>query len=313
MISTQELIEKFRQALSENWGYIWGMAGEKWTEAKQKALEKTTDADRAQGRLYGSKWIGHMVADCSGLFSWAFKQLGGYMYHGSDTMYRKYCNSKGELKKGKRTDGGTLKPGTAVFVWNGTKYSHVGLYAGDGTVIEAMGTMNGVTTSKVTAGKWSFWGELVGVDYDAGNEQLTMNNEQLSAAAGNQETKSVMVKVNSTNGLPVNLRTKPDKGAALVDRIPVGTEAELLGSQGAWSRIRVKGKAGWMMTEFLKSMNNAEYTMHDEGTDSSGAIPAAAEGAHESYSVTISDLDLTQAQRIAANYPGNSSIERECG
>lgn len=165
VISTEALIAKFQQALDEKWGYIWGTAGEKWTETKQKNLEKTTDEDRKQGRQYGSKWIGKTVADCSGLFSWAFKQLGGYMYHGSDTMYRKYCVNKGELQKGKRTDGATLKPGTAVFVWNGTKYSHVGLYIGSGTVIEAMGTQKGVTTTKVTATKWTHWGELKGVDY----------------------------------------------------------------------------------------------------------------------------------------------------
>ena len=165
MIQTTSLISLFRTALSEHWGYIWGTAGEKWTALKQSALEKTTDPDRAQGRKYGARWVGHTVADCSGLFSWAFKQLGGYMYHGSDTMYRKYCADKGELKKGTRTDGGTLKPGTAVFVWNGKKYSPVGLYVGDGTVIEAMGTLKGVTTTKVTATKWTHWGELAGVDY----------------------------------------------------------------------------------------------------------------------------------------------------
>ena len=165
MISAGALIALFQQALKEKWGYIWGTAGVKWTAARQKELEKTTDADRAQGRKYGSKWIGHTVADCSGLFSWAFKKLGGYMYHGSDTMYRKYCVNKGELKRGKRADCGTLKPGTAVFIWNGKKYSHVGLYVGDGTVIEAMGTINGVTTTKVSATKWTHWGELSGVDY----------------------------------------------------------------------------------------------------------------------------------------------------
>ena len=179
MIKAQSLIALFRQALSEHWGYIWGTAGENWTAAKQKELEKTTDADRAQGRKYGSKWIGHTVADCSGLFSWAFKQLGGYMYHGSDTMYRKYCTGKGELKKGKRTDSSALKPGTAVFVWNGRKYSHVGLYIGDGTVIEAMGTVSGVTTTKVTAGKWTHWGELTGVDYAGGNSQLSESKQTL--------------------------------------------------------------------------------------------------------------------------------------
>ena len=168
MITTQALIEKFQQALSEKWGYIWGTAGVQWTAAKQKELEQTTDPDREQGRRYGKKWIGHRVADCSGLFSWAFRQLGGTMYHGSNTMYLKWCADKGKLEKGKRTDGKALKPGTAVFVWNGKTYSHVGLYIGDGTVIEAMGTCSGVTTTKVTANKWKYWGELTGVDYEQG-------------------------------------------------------------------------------------------------------------------------------------------------
>lgn len=165
MITTQALIAKFKEALEDEWGYIWGTAGVKWTAAKQADLEKTTDDDRAQGRLYGKKWIGHMVADCSGLFSWAFRQLGGEMYHGSNTMYRKWCRDKGSLDKGRRTDGKELLPGTAVFVWNGTTYSHVGLYIGNGTVIEAQGTRTGVTTTKVTASKWTCWGELNGVDY----------------------------------------------------------------------------------------------------------------------------------------------------
>ena len=177
MITTQELIAKFRQALEEKWGYIWGTAGVQWTAAKQKELEQTTDPDREQGRRYGKKWIGHRVADCSGLFSWAFRQLGGTMYHGSNTMYLKWCTDKGKLEKGKRTDGKTLKPGTAVFVWNGKTYSHVGLYIGDGTVIEAMGTCSGVTTTKVTANKWKYWGELNGVDY---NSEFIIHNSELS-------------------------------------------------------------------------------------------------------------------------------------
>ena len=181
MIKAEALIAKFRQALEEKWGYIWGTAGKKWTAEKQKELEKTTDANRAQGRQYGSKWIGHRVADCSGLFSWAFRQLGGTIYHGSDTMYRKYCVNKGELSKGKRTDRGTLKPGTAVFVWNGSNYSHVGLYAGGGIVIEAMSTLKGVTTTKVTAGKWTHWGEVTGVDYAGDNAELRMQNAELNA------------------------------------------------------------------------------------------------------------------------------------
>ena len=167
IITTAALIEKFKYALDNKWGYIWGTAGEMWTQARQEKLEQTTDADRANSRKYGSKWIGHRVADCSGLFSWAFKQRGGYMYHGSDTMYRKYCTANGQLKSGARTDGQGLKPGTAVFVWKEAKgkYTHVGLYVGNGKVIEAKGAQAGVTTSKITDSKWTHWGELKGVDY----------------------------------------------------------------------------------------------------------------------------------------------------
>lgn len=166
MISTSDLISKFKYALSNKWGYIWGTAGEKWTAAKQAEIEKTTDKNREKARQYGSKWIGHYVADCSGLFSWAFKQLGGYMYHGSDTMFRKYTTANGQLSKGKRTDGQTLLPGTALFTYNSSdkKYGHVGLFIGDNTVIEAEGTIHGVVTSKAS-GKWTYWGELKGVDY----------------------------------------------------------------------------------------------------------------------------------------------------
>lgn len=169
-ISTSALIEKFQKALKDDWGYIWGTAGEEWTATKQKELELTQDSARANGRKYGKKWIGHRVADCSGLFAWAFRQLGGTMYHGSNTMYLKWCTDKGTMSKGKRSDGRPMKPGTAVFVWNGSNYSHVGLYIGGDDVIEAKGTQAGVVLSKVTESKWTHWGELKGVDYTASTD-----------------------------------------------------------------------------------------------------------------------------------------------
>ena len=182
-ITPAALIAQFRYALDNHWGYIWGTSGEKWTAQKQRQLEKTTDPERAQGRQYGEKWIGHTVADCSGLFSWAFRRLGGTMYHGSNTMFLKWCSDKGALKDGRRTDRATLKPGTAVFVWNGKTYSHVGLYVGDDTVIEAMGTNSGVTTSKVTANKWTHWGELTGVSYGAAPSPAASVPENAASAA----------------------------------------------------------------------------------------------------------------------------------
>ena len=51
--------------------------------------------------------------DCSGLFVKAFRDQDGKIYHGSNTIYRKYCSRKGEL-----TGVSQLKPGMAVFKWN---------------------------------------------------------------------------------------------------------------------------------------------------------------------------------------------------
>lgn len=166
MINAGDLIEKFRLALSEQWGYIWGKSGQIWTQAAQ---DKATDATIKQ---YGQKWVGRRVADCSGLFSWAFKQLGGYIYHGSNTMWRDYCVKNGPLKAGKRTDGEELIPGTAVFTGETEDvHGHVGLYVGGGFVIEAKGTQSGVVTSKITDKRWHWWGELKGVQYSQDSQR----------------------------------------------------------------------------------------------------------------------------------------------
>lgn len=228
-IKTDDLIAKFRQALNDGWGYIWGQAGDVWTQAKQNA------ATREQTVKYGQQWVGHRVADCSGLFSWAFKQLGGYMYHGSDTMYKKYTTSCGTLKGGKRTDGKELLKGTAVFVWKekDQKYGHVGLYIGDGWVIEAASTQSGVIKTKVTASKWTNWGELKGVDYEGGDEPVEKGYAVVT-------------------GKKVALRQDPSLRANIIMRINTGETVKLEDTPKEWDYVSYQGKKGWMMREFLK-------------------------------------------------------------
>lgn len=181
LIDVTKLIEKFMFALDSGWGYIWGTAVVIWTAACQNDLVKSfvskyganwqsSEAakkdDKYLGALRGSKWIGKTVTDCSGLFKWAFQQLGGSIAHGSNSIFDKYCSTKGKLKNGKRTDGKALKPGTAVFTGD-DRHPHIGLYIGNGWVIEAQGTINGVIRSKITLSKWTWWGELKNVNYNA--------------------------------------------------------------------------------------------------------------------------------------------------
>lgn len=177
MITASALVDKFKQALSEKWGYIWGTAGVAWTAAKQKQKvnymisnyganwQKNADAKSSNyytAALYGAKWEGHTVADCSGLFAWAFRQLGGSIAHGSNSIYDKYCTSKGKITDDIRKK---MLPGTAVFVDHSGNKSHIGLYVGNGKVIEAASTQAGVCTSNLSAGKWTYYGLLKGVEY----------------------------------------------------------------------------------------------------------------------------------------------------
>lgn len=159
-VNVQDLVKHCMRYYEEHWGYIYGAYGQIWTQAMQNAA--TDD----QIKKYGQQWVGKHVIDCSGVWYLAMKELGSYMYHGSNTMWNKYTVSRGALKGGKRTDGKELKVGSAIYTGNDKDgRNHVGIYVGDGKVLEAGGTQKGVILTAVTASKWTWWAEMKYVDY----------------------------------------------------------------------------------------------------------------------------------------------------
>lgn len=231
MISANDLISKFQYALDNDWGYIWGTAGVLWTKAKQDALNKTTDENRAMSRKYGSKWINHYVADCSGMFVWAYKQFGLDMSHISSNIYISYCGNKGKLTADLKK---TLRPGTAVFTGtSANNHPHVGLYVGNGTVIEAKGTQAGVVTSSITEGRWTWWGELKAVDY--GGDVPVPEGYAI------------------VTGTRVALRKDPSAQSSVIMRIDTGKQVKLeTPPPSEWDYVSYNGKTGYMMKKFLK-------------------------------------------------------------
>ena len=256
-IYADKLIEKFQYALDNKWGYILNTWHTKWTQELQNNkvayMKKTyganwkNDANAKKNSsytaaMYGDRWIGHWVTDCSGLFYWAFKELGGYMYHGSNTMWNKYCNSKGKLSNGKRTDGKTLLPGPAVFVLkNGSDRSHVGLYIGGDTVIEASGTQSGVITTKITNSKWAEWGELKGV--------MMNMTEKPTSSTPTTTTPTVTIGSAVVNASKVALRSAPSTNASVLTRVDEGERVQVLDND--WTKVSYQGKTGYMMSKYL--------------------------------------------------------------
>ena len=235
-IRAADLVAKAQYILDNKWGYIYGAYGQIWTQAAQNAATRETT------KLYGQKWVGKHVIDCSGVFYWAFKQLGGYMYHGSNTMYKSYCTNKGKLKNGKRTDGQELKPGTAIFTGTETEHGHVGMYVGDGWVIEAQGTKAGVVKTKITLSKWTFWGELKGVDY-------TNETPSTTTPATTEPVKS-NAKTATVTGTRLALRSAPSTTATVLTRVNTGEHVELV-DDVEWVKVKYQGKTGYMMSKYL--------------------------------------------------------------
>ena len=161
-LSAKEVYEMTPKA-----GYIWGTAGEKWTEAKQIALVKKYSSDPKKykdlklGAEVGAKWIGHRVWDCSGLTSERAKLFGLKYAHGSNSSWNKDCEHKGELTKG-------LKLPVGAWVYTGTEKSkpHIGIVVDDEWVVEAQGTNAGVVRTRITNSKWKFWGLGKGIEFD---------------------------------------------------------------------------------------------------------------------------------------------------
>ena len=53
------------------------------------------------------------------------------------------------------------------------------------------------------------------------------------------------------DGETVRLRAAPDTKAAVLRRLPRGTQVEILGVGDRWHRVRWREDEGWMMSSFL--------------------------------------------------------------
>lgn len=130
-----------------------------------------TFGQRADGALYAQKkkqypayytatdfssQYGQKVHDCCGLikgYLWCDTPDGSPKYNAAqdvavEGLYRK-CSRKGDISTLLET------PGVCVFM---ADMGHVGVYIGNGEVVEAMGHAYGVVKTKVAGRGWAYWG-----------------------------------------------------------------------------------------------------------------------------------------------------------
>lgn len=272
-VKPEDLIAHCMRFLNEGWGYIYGASGQIWTQAQQDAKSKTDE----QIRLYGQRWVGKHVIDCSGVWYLAMQELGSYMYHGSNTMWNKYTVSKGRLSKGKRTDGKELKPGTAIFTGiNDGDHNHVGIYIGDGKVLEAGGVQKGVITTAITTSKWTCWGEMKYVDY--------------SGTGPSPEPTYPTLRKGSTGEYVTLLQTK------LIQR---GYDLAPYGADGKYG-----DKTATAVRMFQK-----DNGLVQDGVTGVNTWNAILSGQTTLYTVTVQHLSKSVAEDIVGKYGGTMKAE----
>ena len=231
-VTGEDLAKEALRIESEGWGYIFGTAGEMWTPEKQEKIEKTKkdDDNYRQSILYGYKWFGHMVADCSGLIVYILKKFGISAPHGSNSQWRKTCNAKGSL-----TAGFKLPVGALVFKLKGVDdYYHEGIYVGNDTVIEARGTSAGVVKSRPSS--WGHYGLIKGIQYSGESSPVPLGSKAI---------------VDVPNDGTLNVRAKPVANGKILNTLREGTEVDVIGESGDWTKIRYTAE-GFVMTRFLK-------------------------------------------------------------
>lgn len=196
--------------------------------------------------------------DCSGLFVKCFRDQGASIYHGSNTIYRKYCSEKGKL-----TSVSQIRPGMAVFKWNANTpekfndglgdFQHIGLVVSVNPlrIIHAStGTM--CVTMDTSLGKWKYWGWLKDVSKEGSLPAEPAEGDEEAVAEAEFAT------VIADSGSTVNMRTKAKSSAPLVERVPLGARVEVLGTCGSWTKVKFGSRTGYMMTKFLTAEQEQE-------------------------------------------------------
>ena len=227
------------------------------------------------------------ACDCIGLIIGAIRRAGGKWTgtHGSNWTARNAMDTLHAV-----ADPGDLQVGQAVFKaaepgksgynlpdrYKGDAdtrdYYHVGVVRSVSPLEIVHCTGPGIVRDK-KMGKWSHAGWLRMVRRESEKEDARMQTAIVTAESGST----------------VNLRKTPE--GALLDRVPVGSEAHVLETLYGWARVTVDGKTGWMDKRYLQMQDGAE--------DASGD----AEDSSEVDTVTIV-LPRSAAEKLLAALGG---------
>ena len=247
---------------------------------KISAIDFSLAGDKYLGRSYQEMDCQAFVEKCMADVGYR-KDLGGSNSWYRECMKHGWVGSPEECAK----EFGSVPKGALLFILEavGPKtpakfrkdgigdVTHMGIVTGRGDgAIHSSQSRGGVVTSQfkgktIKNGGWNRVGLLNQFDYEeesrGGTEGLdegdlsTPPSAPVEMTCGAQKDMVMTGIVTAETGRTVNLRKT--KGGKLIERIPIGTEVEILDYGAEWCRIKAGRYTGWMMTKFLGGFPDA--------------------------------------------------------
>jgi hypothetical protein len=160
-----DLVTYAIHAWESGWGYVWGTYGNVLTESLLAyKVSQYPDGVGNHEDIIRANWLGGRTADCVGL-------IKGYGWLSPETMTIDYGThgmpdiGANQMYYNARESGPISAmpdiPGLAV--WH---EGHIGVYIGNGQVVEAMGTRYGVVKTELAGRGWTHWLKVPYINYD---------------------------------------------------------------------------------------------------------------------------------------------------
>ncbi len=159
-----DLVKWSEFAADKGWGYVYGTYGTVLdTYLFESKITQYPDEVGGNQDFIRENWLGKRTADCVGLikgYSWydvadqtTILVSNGMPDIGADTMYEN-ATEKSTID--------TIPEVLGLAVW---KEGHIGVYIGNGQVVEAYSTTTGVIRSELADGGWTHWLKIPYITY----------------------------------------------------------------------------------------------------------------------------------------------------
>lgn len=159
-----DLVKWAQMAYDNKWGYVWGSHGNVLTANELKRLERTFGSHVTDKEKYiKSHWLGRRTSDCVGLikgYGW-YDETSGTIKYGTNSMKDVTADGmfNAAVEKGPIS---TMPDIPGIAVWH---QGHIGVYIGNGYVIHAANTYDGVIKTPITSSGWTHWLKVPYINY----------------------------------------------------------------------------------------------------------------------------------------------------